>query len=229
FARHGVDALVPDEADQALVSQIIYEQVKAGRPVDIETFRAVAGRLVERGAQVIVLGCTEPSGVRGDHDLLAGPPYLGSADPRARALTVLAGAPDTARTCQPSSLVPEYRCSTGTWSSSRARDAQSVWNVSSTACGYVTTTTSRTPPAATAVRSAGSGSSSTTAPSASRPAARSSATLRSSCSLASALAAVGEGSRPRTSSHACLSSPTLRWSMIPEMTLRSVSAGTSTR
>ena len=36
---------------------------------------------------------------------------------------------------QPSSLVPEYRCSTGTWSSSRAREAQSRWNVSSTACG----------------------------------------------------------------------------------------------
>ena len=35
---------------------------------------------------------------------------------------------------QPSSLVPEYRCRTGTWSSSRAREAQSRWNVS-TACG----------------------------------------------------------------------------------------------
>ena len=37
----------------------VVADLKAGRPVDIETFRAVAGRLVERGAQVIVLGCTE--------------------------------------------------------------------------------------------------------------------------------------------------------------------------
>ncbi|UKJ64653.1 amino acid racemase [Cellulosimicrobium cellulans] len=91
FARHGVDALVPDDADQALVSQIIYEQVKAGRPVDIETFRAVAGRLVERGAQVIVLGCTELSVVAVDHDLLADPLYLDSTDQLARATIRRAG------------------------------------------------------------------------------------------------------------------------------------------
>ncbi|MBE9940311.1 cysteate racemase [Cellulosimicrobium cellulans] len=91
FARHGVQALVPDDADQALVSQIIYEQVKAGRPVDIETFRAVAGRLVERGAQVIVLGCTELSVVAVDHDLLADPLYLDSTDQLARATIRRAG------------------------------------------------------------------------------------------------------------------------------------------
>ena len=91
FARHGVDALVPDDADQALVTQIIYEQVKAGRPVDIETFRAVAGRLVERGAQVIVLGCTELSVVAVDHDLLADPLYLDSTDQLARATIRRAG------------------------------------------------------------------------------------------------------------------------------------------
>ena len=91
FARHGVEALVPDDADQALVSQIIYEQVKAGRPVDIETFRAVAGRLVERGAQVIVLGCTELSVVAVDHDLLADPLYLDSTDQLARATIRRAG------------------------------------------------------------------------------------------------------------------------------------------
>ena len=91
FARHGVEALVPDDADQALVSQIIYEQVKAGRPVDIETFRAVAARLVERGAQVIVLGCTELSVVAVDHDLLADPLYLDSTDQLARATIRRAG------------------------------------------------------------------------------------------------------------------------------------------
>ena len=91
FAAHGVRTLVPDDADQALVSQIIYEQVKAGRPVDIATFRAVAGRLVERGASVIVLGCTELSVVAVDHDLLAEPVYLDSMDQLARATIRRAG------------------------------------------------------------------------------------------------------------------------------------------
>ncbi|MCB7138102.1 aspartate/glutamate racemase family protein [Cellulosimicrobium marinum] len=91
FAARGVEAIVPDEADQALVSQIIYEQVKAGRPVDIATFRAVAGRLVARGASVVVLGCTELSVVAVDHDLLADPVYLDSMDQLARATIRRAG------------------------------------------------------------------------------------------------------------------------------------------
>ncbi|WP_338403717.1 aspartate/glutamate racemase family protein [Cellulosimicrobium arenosum] len=91
FAAHDVTTLVPDEDDQALVTRIIYEQVKAGRPVDLETFRAVAGRLVQRGAGVVVLGCTELSVVAVDHGLLAEPVYLDSMDQLARATIRRAG------------------------------------------------------------------------------------------------------------------------------------------
>lgn len=91
FAAHGVSTLVPTEADQELVSQIIYEQVKAGRPADVETFRAVAGRLVGRGASVVVLGCTELSVVAVDHDLLTDPVFLDSMDQLARATILRAG------------------------------------------------------------------------------------------------------------------------------------------
>jgi aspartate racemase len=91
FAAHGVETLVPDDADQALVSRIIYEQVKAGRPVDLATFRAVAARLVERGASVVILGCTELSVVAVDHGLLVEPVYLDSMDQLARATIRRAG------------------------------------------------------------------------------------------------------------------------------------------
>ena len=39
----------------------IYEDVKAGRPVEKEKFKAVARELMGKGAEVIILGCTELS------------------------------------------------------------------------------------------------------------------------------------------------------------------------
>lgn len=91
FAAHRVDTLVPDDADQAVVSRIIYEQVKAGRPVDLDALRGVTANLVERGASVVILGCTELSVVAVDHGLLADPLYLDSMDQLARATIRRAG------------------------------------------------------------------------------------------------------------------------------------------
>ncbi len=69
--RRGMTPVVPDATDQATVMRIIYEQVKAGRPVDREAFDAVVGRLRAQGAQVVLLGCTELSIVAADFNLLA--------------------------------------------------------------------------------------------------------------------------------------------------------------
>jgi aspartate racemase len=91
FAVHGIDVVTPDDADQALVNEVIYDQVKAGLPADPATLRAVAGRLVERGAGVVVLGCTELSVAAVDHDLLAEPPFLDSMDELVRATISRAG------------------------------------------------------------------------------------------------------------------------------------------
>ncbi|HEV7286524.1 MAG TPA: amino acid racemase, partial [Kaistia sp.] len=60
-SEHGLEVLVPDEADRAAVHRIIYEELVQGR-VELssrETYRAVMTRLVERGAEAIILGCTE--------------------------------------------------------------------------------------------------------------------------------------------------------------------------
>lgn len=60
-SRHGLAVLTPDADDRAAVHRIIYEELVAGRVLDAsrEAYRAVIARLVERGAQAIILGCTE--------------------------------------------------------------------------------------------------------------------------------------------------------------------------
>ncbi|HQY32997.1 amino acid racemase [Actinotalea sp.] len=70
LAARGLTCLAPEPDDQAVVMRVIYEQVKAGRPVDVDALHAVMARLRARGAQVVVLGCTELSIVAADHDLL---------------------------------------------------------------------------------------------------------------------------------------------------------------
>lgn len=59
--KHGLTVLTPDADDRAAVHRIIYEELVAGRVLDVsrEAYRAVIARLVERGAQAIILGCTE--------------------------------------------------------------------------------------------------------------------------------------------------------------------------
>ncbi|MFE5336982.1 aspartate/glutamate racemase family protein [Isoptericola sp. NPDC056573] len=91
FAAHGIDVVVPDAADQDVVSTVIYDQVKAGRPADPDALRGVAARLVERGASVVVLGCTELSVAAVDHHLLDEEPFLDSMDELVRATITGAG------------------------------------------------------------------------------------------------------------------------------------------
>ncbi len=59
--KHGLEVLVPEAEDRAVVHRIIYEELIAGRiePASREAYRAIIARLAERGAQGIVLGCTE--------------------------------------------------------------------------------------------------------------------------------------------------------------------------
>jgi aspartate racemase len=61
LAAHGLEALVPDPTDRALVHRVIYEELVLGvvREESRAAYREVVARLVDRGAQGIVLGCTE--------------------------------------------------------------------------------------------------------------------------------------------------------------------------
>ncbi|MDR6115287.1 MULTISPECIES: aspartate/glutamate racemase family protein [unclassified Sphingomonas] len=59
--RHGLDVVIPEAADRAEVHRIIYEELVAGRILDTsrDRYRAVIRRLVEAGAEAVILGCTE--------------------------------------------------------------------------------------------------------------------------------------------------------------------------
>jgi len=52
--------------------QIIYKNVKAGVPVEMDRFKKISKELRDNGAQVIILGCTELSLVKRDYDIGSG-------------------------------------------------------------------------------------------------------------------------------------------------------------
>lgn len=59
--RYGLDVIVPGPDERADVHRIIYDELCVGniRPDSRETYRRVMTGLVERGAQGLILGCTE--------------------------------------------------------------------------------------------------------------------------------------------------------------------------
>lgn len=66
--KQGIEAVIPDEEHQKMVMSVIYDQVKAGAPVDKNMFAEICNYMIEKGAEKIILGCTELSLVfRGSH------------------------------------------------------------------------------------------------------------------------------------------------------------------
>ena len=71
LAEHfGFEVLVPDEADRQTVHDVIYRELVLGeiRPASRDAYRAVMERLITRGAEAIVLGCTEITLLVGPED-----------------------------------------------------------------------------------------------------------------------------------------------------------------
>jgi len=67
---HGLDVVVPDKADRDIVHRIIYDELCLGRIVESSRtdYRRILDRLVARGADGIVFGCTEISLLVGADD-----------------------------------------------------------------------------------------------------------------------------------------------------------------
>ena len=61
LAGHGLNVLVPNAEDRAVVHQVIYDELCLGvvKEASRQAYREVIERLVEEGADGIILGCTE--------------------------------------------------------------------------------------------------------------------------------------------------------------------------
>ncbi len=84
-----IEAVIPDEVHQKLVMSMIYDDVKAGKPIEPDKIKAVEKHLKERGAQVLILGCTELSVAK--RNGLVGLGYLDTLEVMARKAVLQCG------------------------------------------------------------------------------------------------------------------------------------------
>lgn len=61
--------IVPDEAEQKKMMDIIYKELKAGKEVQMDNFEMMAEKLRQQGAEVILLACTELSLLKRDYEI----------------------------------------------------------------------------------------------------------------------------------------------------------------
>lgn len=61
FSSGSLEAVFPSPEGQKLVMSLIYDEIKAGKPADLEKFYKVSDALHQNGCDSIVLGCTELS------------------------------------------------------------------------------------------------------------------------------------------------------------------------
>nr|MBP3598556.1 amino acid racemase [Eubacterium sp.] len=69
FAKAGVEAMVPEAAEQELVMTVIYDQIKKGTSVNWNMVNQVRDSLLDRGAEKLILGCTELSLLKKEKEL----------------------------------------------------------------------------------------------------------------------------------------------------------------
>jgi D-aspartate ligase len=59
--KYGIKCILPTEEEQVKVDELIYDGIKAGKEIDIESFHQIIDSLVAQGVEKIILGCTELS------------------------------------------------------------------------------------------------------------------------------------------------------------------------
>ena len=87
--KHGIEPIIPGEQAQKCVMSVIYDDVKANKPAEMDKFRFASGELREKGAQAIILGCTELSLVKRDYAIGAG--YLDAMEVLAQTCVLRCG------------------------------------------------------------------------------------------------------------------------------------------
>ena len=96
--KQGLTPIAPNEEAQADVMHLIFNNVKAGKPAEMDRFFTAAGNLKKQGAQAIILGCTELSLIKRDYKI--GPGFLDAMEVLARQSVLACDKP----------LKPEYDC-----------------------------------------------------------------------------------------------------------------------
>ncbi|WP_294190636.1 aspartate/glutamate racemase family protein [uncultured Sphingomonas sp.] len=84
--RHGLDVIVPTRAERGIVHDVIYRELVQGEVLDASRalYRDVIARLIGRGAEAIILGCTEIMLLVGEQDSAV--PLFDTTELHARAL-----------------------------------------------------------------------------------------------------------------------------------------------
>ncbi len=59
LGQYGIEAIIPDEKMQSVISSMIYNYVKAGKNIPSVDINWVREYMISMGAQKIILGCTE--------------------------------------------------------------------------------------------------------------------------------------------------------------------------
>ena len=72
LTENDLEYALPNDEMQQNVMSLIYDNVKAGLPADMEKFRAVSDYLRKEGCDAIILGCTELSIIKRDNDIGSG-------------------------------------------------------------------------------------------------------------------------------------------------------------
>lgn len=85
----GIISVIPSQKRQVDVMHLIYENVKAGKPAEMERFRRVQQELFDCGAEIILLGCTELSIIKRDESI--GPGFLDVMEVLARESVLRSG------------------------------------------------------------------------------------------------------------------------------------------
>lgn len=91
LGRQGITSIIPQKKTQAAIMNLIYGNIKAGLPADMDRFAAVSAELRQSGAETIILGCTELSVIKRDNPIGSG--YLDVMDVLARSAILACGGP----------------------------------------------------------------------------------------------------------------------------------------
>lgn len=90
LSKLGLETVLPSKKSQRLVMELIYDDIKAGRPADMEKLKFVSDELFSENCDCLILGCTELSLIKKAETLGHG--YLDALEVLAKRCVELCGA-----------------------------------------------------------------------------------------------------------------------------------------